>query len=104
MRNNQTSTKTNVFDGPNTDLIDNSTPNNLRASQALIHFSGPEVQSTANLSSLQTAADLWYSALQTPTVSTLPPGDPIPITNVVKNGNNNFTVTVVDQGPGSEYI
>lgn len=104
LRNNQTSTKTNVFDGPNTDLIDNSTPNNLRASQALIHFSGPEVQSTANLSSLQTAADLWYSALQTPTVSTLPPGDPIPITNVVKNGNNNFTVTVVDQGPGSEYI
>jgi hypothetical protein len=60
LRNNQTSTLANVFEGPNTDDINSTNPSLQRSSHYFVHFSG---------NSLQKAADDWYAKLNQTTNS-----------------------------------
>jgi NPCBM/NEW2 domain len=94
LRNNQSVSLSNVFAGPNTDLINSADPNIQRSNKYFIHLSG---------SSLQKAADDWYATLNQ-TSNSLSPTIPIKITQVVKNSSTSYTVTVDNTIGSNEFV
>ena len=94
LRNNQTSSLPNVFEGPNTDDINSTNSSIQRSSHYFVHFSG---------SSLQKAADDWFTKLNQ-TSNSLPPTVPLKITQIVKNSATSYTLTVDNSIGSNEFV